>query len=193
MNKSGRLVIISGPSGVGKTSLVDALISSNVLEVPCKKVVTYTTRSKRDHEKEGVDYYFISPAQFQIYIEEDFFIEWAHIYNQYYGIDKNLIDYISQGIWCFIVINQEGTTKLLKIFPDAVTIWIDPPHLKELAARLAKRGHTTHENPLEIATRLEKAANEIRSAHSSGIYKYWIINANFEETLKNIAKLLHFL
>ena len=141
--KSGQLIVISAPSGAGKDTVVKELMKrdSNNLWVS----VSATSRSPREGEKDGVDYYFLTKEEFEKKIEEDFFIEYTNYAGNYYGTPKKYIkDKIDQGIDVILIIEIEGASNIKKLVPEAIFIFIMPPSLKELVRRLKTRGTETN-------------------------------------------------
>ena len=177
----GRLVIISAPSGAGKTTIVKHLLGCNLgLEFS----VSATTRNKRENETDGKDYYFLTVAEFRAKLEEDGFVEWQEVYSDfYYGTPRSEIERIrSKGSHVLFDVDVKGGINLKRIFgKDAVSIFIMPPSVEELEKRLVTRGT---DNPEKIRMRVRKAEEEIRSAAE---FDFIVVNDNLqkaeEETL----------
>jgi guanylate kinase len=176
------LFIISGPSGVGKTSLVQAVLHDFPdiqLSVSC------TTRSPRKSEVHGKDYFFLSQEEFKIKIHDQEFLEWTQVYNHYYGTTVTFIENcLKENKSIILNIDVQGAQKLKQFFPlHCVTIFIAPPNLKELRERLIRRGTETKEI---LEQRLKDAKSEIEA---SSHFNFVIINDTFltaSEQLKNI-------
>jgi len=152
------LVVLSGPSGVGKDAV---LARMKKLGCPFHYVITATTRRKRAGEKNGVDYYFLSGEEFQQMIDKHQFLEWANVYDNYYGVPKNEITVaLRNGVDVIVKIDVQGAATIKEILPQAVFIFLMPPSLKELENRLRRR-HS--ESTTGLALRLEKAKGEIKS------------------------------
>ena len=152
------LIVLSGPSGVGKDAV---LARMKKLERPFHYVITTTTRPKRAVEKNGVDYYFLSGKEFQQMIDENQFLEWANVYDNYYGVPKNEITVaLRNGVDTIVKVDVQGAATIKEILPQAVFIFLMPPSLEVLEKRLRKR-HS--ESTSGLALRLKKAKEEIES------------------------------
>jgi guanylate kinase len=128
---------------------------------PFHYVVTATTRPKRAREKNGVDYHFLSPKEFQEMIDKHQFLEWANVYGNYYGVPKDEItSALSKGVDAIVKVDVQGAATIRKILPQAVLIFLMPPSMEALQKRL-KRRHS--ESPEDLALRLEKAKDEMES------------------------------
>ena len=182
MEESTLLFIVSAPSGAGKTSL-------------CKKVVklvpnlcfsiSSTTRPPRKHEKNGIDYYFVSPDEFTKMVNENQLVEWTNIYSNYYGTAKATVEECrNQNKDVIFDIDHVGAQRLKKIYDDSITIFILPPSYEELAERLIQRG-TDSEDVIKM--RLNKAKNEMEQ---SDWYQYRIVNDNFDEAVKHLQEII---
>jgi guanylate kinase len=152
------LIVLSGPSGVGKDAVLARL---RKLECPFRYVVTATTRPKRTGEKNEVDYHFISRQEFQQMIDKHQFLEWANVYGNYYGVPKDEItSALSKGVDAIVKVDVQGAATIKKILPQAVFIFLMPPSAEELEKRLRKR-HS--ESSTDLALRLKRAKGEIKS------------------------------
>ena len=178
--KKGKLVIISGPSGVGKST-----IRQQVLETISDAwySVSMTTRPKRENEQEGIDYYFISKEQFLENIKNDNFIEYEEVYNgDLYGTPKDAVfNKINAGISVFLEIDVIGALMVKEKYPDTLMIFIMPPSMEELERRLVHRYTDTQE---KIKERLEKAKKEITYKDR---YDKVIINDTVEKTVQEFV------
>lgn len=177
----GGMFIVSAPAGTGKTTLVHRLVQ----EFPeVKASISYTTRQPREGEIPGVDYHFISEAEFEAKIVEGDFLEHVKLYGTYYGTSRQwILAQQKQGIHIVLVIDTQGALQL-KGHLSASFIFIRPPSLQVLQARLVKR-HT--ESPEMIEKRLEWAKRELKAVH---YYDYQIINDDLEvayQVLKSIV------
>ena len=164
------LIVISGPSGVGKDATITKM---KELGLPFHYVVTTTTRQKRDYEKDGIDYHFISKENFQKYIDDGMLLEWAEVYGNYYGVPKEEVKtYLAQNKDVILKVDIQGATNIKKLAPEAVLIFLMPPSINELSNRLIKRhGYLT----AELDARLKTAKREIESLP---MFDYVIVTHN---------------
>ena len=157
----GKVIIVSAPSGAGKTSIVRHLLE----QVPALKFsISATTRPKRDYEIDGKDYYFLTPEQFKERLANDEFLEWQEVYtDQFYGSLKSEVERIwSNGQAVIFDVDVLGGLNIKKFYGDeALSVFIEPPTMEELANRLKKRGTETEET---LKKRLDKAEYEISFA-----------------------------
>jgi len=152
------LVVLSGPSGVGKDAV---LARMRKLGRPFHYVVTATTRPKRAGEKNGVDYHFLSRKEFQQMIDKHQFLEWANVYGNYYGVPKDEItSALSKGVDAIVKVDVQGAATIKEILSQAIFIFLMPPSVEELEKRLRKR---RSESSADLALRLERAKGEIKS------------------------------
>lgn len=152
----GKLIVITGPSGVGKGTIVKSLLAKHP---ELHLSISATTRNPRPGEVEGQDYYFLSQAEFQQAIAEADFLEWAEYAGNYYGTPKSKVEaLIAAGKWVLLEIELEGARAIAKIFPEACRIFILPPSLEELEARIRNRGKDAES---AINQRLTRAKAEI--------------------------------
>lgn len=176
---SGTLFIVSSPSGGGKTSLIRALIES----MPnLGTSLSFTTRPKRPDEIDGVHYQFISEEHFVTLREQGEFLEWAFVFGYYYGTSKTWIEqHLQQGMDLFLAIDWQGARQLRAVFAQCKTVFILPPSLQTLEARLLAR----KQDALEvIKQRMEKAKDEITHYNE---YDYVIINEDFDVATRELA------
>jgi guanylate kinase len=183
MDNPGNLFVIAAPSGAGKSSLVKALMERD----PALQLsVSHTTRSPRGQERNGREYFFVSPAAFDAMVQANAFVEWAHVHSHRYGTSRQAIeDKIVQGCDIILEIDFQGAVQIKKQFANAVTIFILPPSWQELRARLEKRGE---DSPEVIALRLENAATEMVQADK---FDFVIINELFERALGDLQSIVH--
>ncbi len=175
---SGSLYIISAPSGAGKTSLVNKLTqldSHIVVSISC------TTRTIRPGEEDGVNYYFLTPEAFEKKINDGDFLEYAKVFNNYYGTSKSSVNALLQkGKDVILEIDWQGAQQVRKAMPEATSIFILPPSLQELKHRLSARGTDSED---VIATRMAEAQNEISHYHE---FDYIVINNVFDIALQEL-------
>ena len=152
------LIILSGPSGVGKDAVLARMKKS---ERPFHYVVTATTRPKRAGEKNGVNYHFLSQKAFQQMINKHQFLEWASVYGNYYGVPKDEVSpALSKGVDTIVKVDVQGAATIRKGLPQAVFIFLMPPSTQALEKRLKRRRSESSE---DLALRLATARKEIRS------------------------------
>jgi len=152
------LIILSGPSGVGKDALLARMRRS---ERPFHYVVTATTRPKRARERNGVNYHFLSQKAFQQMIDKRQFLEWASVYGNYYGVPKDDVSSaLSRGVDTILKVDVQGAAAIKKILPQAVFIFLMPPSTQALEKRLKRR---RSESSNDLALRLATARKEMKS------------------------------
>ncbi len=179
----GKIFVISAPSGAGKTTLCKKILS----EFPDKfhYSVSATTRKKREGEVDGVDYRFVSIDEFKRMIDNDEFAEWAEVHGNYYGTPRSEIeDNISKGINVLLDIDVQGGMNIKKEYPEAVTIFIEPPSMKELERRLKVRGA---DDERTIKRRLENAKREMEYRSR---YDHRVVNDNLDRAYSEIVGIL---
>ena len=179
---SGKLFVITAPSGAGKTSLIDAVMQ----EDPSLKIsVSYTTRPPRLGEKNAVDYHFVDDATFLAMRERDEFLESAEVHGYRYGTARKVIEEaLARGDDLILEIDWQGAAQVRKLYPDCVGIFILPPSLEELERRLRGRAQDSES---VIRRRLANAKEELR--HSDE-FKYAIINKDFETARRELAQVI---
>jgi len=176
------IFIVSAPSGAGKTSLCKEVV--RLLPDLCFSV-SITTRAPRSHEKDGIDYHFVSPAEFRQMIEADRMLEWTEIYGNCYGTPRATMDTCSsKGMDILFDIDQAGARRLKEIFPESVTIYILPPSQRDLQERLINRGT---ENEAVMQKRLEQAHKEIEQ---SSWYQYKVVNDDFSQAVERVRDII---
>jgi len=180
MQTKGKIFIISGPTGAGKTTFSQRLRTLPDIE----RVVTYTTRSPRDGEKNGIDYNFVSIEDFEIMISQNEMLEYAQVYKNYYGSRKKDVEAIlKKGKSVLFAIDVQGAMTLKKLYQDSVLIFLVPPSLSVLKQRLLKRG-----DDIKITEeRLKEYESELSQA---GLFNYQVKNDNLESSLALVKSLI---
>lgn len=180
----GSLVVISGPSGVGKTTILRMLLERLPELIPS---VSATTRPPRAGEQHGIDYHFLSADDFARRRENGEFLECCRVYGRdsWYG---TLIDEVAPrlaaGRWVVLEIDVEGTLSVLERYPEAITIFIEPTRPEQLDERLTRRGTESAE---AIARRLEVAHRELRESYR---YKHRVVNEKVDDAVASIVGIL---
>ena len=176
------MIILSGPSGVGKTTLrrrVQKKIETLSFSI------SWTTRSPRPGEKPDQDYHFVSPEQFKKQIRREGFLEWARVHNDYYGTpSKPVQTWLRQGRDVLLDIDVQGAGQVKRKMPEAVSIFILPPSREELKRRLARR---RTESPQALRLRLRNAEKELADWPR---FDYAVINAEINDALKALIAIL---
>lgn len=181
METKGQLLVISGPSGAGKGTVCKALIDKNPIWIS----VSCTTRTPRDGEVQGVNYYFIEKEEFLDRIDKNDFLEYAEVYGNYYGTPKSeVLKMLDEGKDVILEIDIQGALKIKSAYPDGVFIFIMPPSMEELRNRITNRGSET---PESLKTRMESAYNEISFASK---YDYAVVNDQVDEAVKKIESII---
>ena len=184
----GRVVVLSGPSGVGKTTLVERLFQ--ICPLPLVRSVSATTRLPRGAEVDGVDYHFVTAERFQALRDEGQFLECCEVFSQgcWYGTLWNEVRAgIEAGKWVVLNIDVHGAAAVMERFADAITIFVSLRSMEELRRRLEFRGT---DRPEEIERRLQRAQYEMGQAHRSGVFRYEVVNDNLDRAVKEICTLL---
>ncbi len=176
--KSGFLFIISAPSGAGKSTLCHA-VRNRFADLVYS--VSYTTRSPRSGEKDGVDYHFILEDEFEKGIVRHRWAEWAEVHDHYYGTSAEFLDEkLSIGRDILLDIDIRGTRQILQRYPDGITIFIMPPSLEALKSRLQSRGT---ESPEVIAVRLKNAREEMAQ---KDLYRHIVTNDRLPDAVAEL-------
>lgn len=178
----GRIFILSAPSGAGKTTLLRAALAEfgDMLYS-----VSYTTRLPRAGEIDGRDYVFVSPAEFEQGIRSGRWAEWARVHGNYYGTSGQVLeDALAAGRDILLEIDTQGAHQIVSRFPESISIFIMPPSLEALEARLRTRGTDSTE---AIAVRLENARREMAQ---SGFYRHVIVNDDLNTATEELIAVL---
>lgn len=178
----GRVFVLSGPSGSGKSTLIrgvrkriDNLVYS----------ISHTTRSPRLKEKEGVDYFFVDKTTFEDMIDKDAFLEWAHVYDDYYGTSRGTVEEkLKAGLDIILDIDNQGAKNIKEKISDCRLVYILPPSIEILEKRLQKRAA---DNPSVIEKRIKQANNELSNCTW---YDYLIINDDLDKATDELEAVI---
>ena len=166
------LVVLSGPSGVGKDAVLARIKSS---DYPLRYVVTTTTRSRRANERDGIDYNFVSTEKFQAMLANNDLLESASVYGNWYGVPKSAVKkLLDQGHDVMLKVDVQGVANIRKLAPQAVTIFLMPSSMEELELRLKQR---RSESPQDLSRRLSLAGAEMGDL---SLFDYVVINRKDE-------------
>lgn len=178
----GSLLVLSGPSGVGKGTICQRLIAD---DPQLHYSVSATTRSPRPGEINGFNYYFISRERFLEIIAKEAFLEWAEVFGNYYGTPREAVwEKLSQGKDVLLEIDVQGAMKVKASCPEGVFVFILPPSLEELKNRIKKRGSETEES---LLCRVAQAEQEIAMAEH---YHFQVINDDLERAVAQVKEII---
>lgn len=180
---TGLLILVSAPSGAGKTSLVAAALAADEQLVVS---ISHTTRPERPGEKNGVNYHFVQHAAFESMIESGAFLEHARVFDHHYGTSAGAVAELRKaGKDVVLEIDWQGAQQIMSKYPDAVSIFILPPDVATLRQRLTTRGQ---DSPEVIERRLAEAALEISQAP---LYGAIIVNKDFSKATQDLLAVIH--
>ena len=180
MNR-GRLFVISGPSGTGKGTICKELIKDEKIRLS----VSMTTRNPREGEVHGVSYYFATKEEFLQKIDAGGFLEYAEVFGNYYGTPKmEVLELLDKGMDVLLEIDVQGALQIKDVYPEAVLVFILPPSMEELRARLTGRATETQD---VVERRLGEAAKEISYVKQ---YDYAVINDDLDEAIDNVKMVI---
>lgn len=183
MSNKGKVIIIVAPSGTGKSTLIHRILDKfDALEWS----VSYTSRGMREGEVHGKDYFFISKEEFENKIKNEDFVEWALVHDDYKGTEKHFVQSkLDEGISILFDVDVQGADALKDVFKDqAKAIFIEPPSIEELRARLEKRASDTAE---AIEKRMSNAKNELKRKND---YDYLIMNDDLETAYGHLQEII---
>jgi len=181
----GLLVIISGPSGVGKTTIaraVERAIPGSLFSVSA------TTRTKTDRDVEGVDYHFVDEPTFRAMIDRGEFLEWAEVFGRLYGTPGAWVsEQLRRGRVVICDIDVHGARQVKAAMPEALSIFVLPPNDEELLRRLRAR---KREDESAIQRRFAEAKREIADAEASGVYDHFLVNTDLDQAIRDAVELV---
>jgi len=182
---SGRLLIISGPSGVGKSTLTNALLEK--LGDGARLSISHTTRPKRPSDRHGQHYVFVERGAFEAEIATGAFLEYAEVYGNLYGTPRGPVErWMGEGKVVVLEIDQDGAAKVKKQIPSAEGVFILPPSEESLLDRLRSRGQDDEQT---ILRRYGRAKEEIGSAKAGGVYDHFVVNDEFDRALGELMEI----
>jgi guanylate kinase len=178
------IIVISGPSGVGKDTILNRMKERSYR---FKFITTVTTRQRREKEREGVDYHFVTPAAFHELRNNHGLLEFANVYGNWYGVPRQPVkEALEKGLDTIIKVDIQGAANIKKILPGALFIFIMPPSSEELFNRLTRR---STENTADLSVRLKTAEDEIKQIEN---FDYVVMNqsGNVENAIQEILAIV---
>jgi len=181
----GTLIVLSGPSGAGKSTIARKLAEKTAV----KYIISATTRERRPNEDRGKTYEHISSEEFGKRLDDDQFLEYTRIYDEYYGTPKEpALTYLAEGSDLLLEIEVQGALQIRFQYPDALEIFVMPPDEQSLMRRLTDRGRDT---PDEIEKRFRLAKREIHMAKGSRAFDHYVINDDLDRAVDEVLRVIH--
>ena len=181
---AGGLVILCGPSGVGKSSLISHLLTTYG-RGQIRPTVSYTTRPPRPGEEDGKDYHFVSLKRFEELKTQNFFVEWANVYHHCYGTSRQQIqDLWKRGLVVIKDLDLQGACRMKEVFPECVRVFILPPSVEDLKERVRGGGRPFNQ---EVQDRIRQAGEEMARAQE---LDHQLMNRDFAQTLQELKKII---
>lgn len=179
--------MISGPSGSGKTTLLARVLKDKSLAQKIKRSISFTTRPRRSQEKDGRDYFFITPGEFKVRLGSKKILEWTRYLGYYYGTPRDFLErQLRQGKHLALCLDLKGALKIKRAYPQNTTlIFVLPPSVVELRQRIKKR--CQHTTSTEIRRRLQLADAEIAAG---GRYDYQLLNRNLSQATRKLIAII---
>jgi guanylate kinase len=185
MASEGKLIVVTGPSGVGKSSITREVVARS----DARFSISATTRQPREGEVDGEHYWFVSRDEFERLIAQERLLEWAEVFGNYYGTLAGPVDEaITQGQRIILEIDVQGGLQVARRKPEAQFVLIVPPSDEVLAQRLRGRGS---EDEQTLACRLGSARQELQTARQSGVYKHEVVNDDLECAIRQLLKIVN--
>lgn len=185
LERPGKIVIISSPSGGGKTSICKELLKGERLKQGWKFSISYTTRKKRNGEKNGREYFFVDEKEFNKKTKSRFFAEHFHVHLYNYGTPrKQLDDVLKKGGVMILDVDVQGAARIRKLYPQSISIFVLPPSIRELKKRLNRRGTETKE---QLQIRFETAKEEMKKYKN---FPYTVINKDLDVAVEQVLAII---
>jgi guanylate kinase len=179
---NGNLIIVSAPSGAGKTTLVNEVVKR---DPGVKSSISYTSRFPRAGEVDGVDYYFIAVNRFKEMIERGDFLEWAEVHGNLYGTSRHAVgEWRAAGFDVVLTIDVQGAATARDLYPEAIGVFILPPSYQDLIKRVSRRGESS---PDDLKLRMRNAVNEIKQYDN---FDYVVINDDLDRATEELAAII---
>lgn len=180
--RRGRLIVISGPSGVGKSTIAHALET----RLDAVFSVSMTTRPATHKDREGVDYYFVDRPTFERAVAAGRLLEWAEVFDNLYGTPRQPVaEQLAAGRDVVLEIDVAGAAQVKRAMPEAVAVFIDPPSDEALLQRLRDRGR---DDEATIQRRFREAKREMAEARQSGAYDYFVVNDDLQQAIERTVE-----
>lgn len=184
-DQRGKVIVVSGPSGVGKSTICHRLCA----ELPAEFSVSVTTRRARPGEQHERDYRYVTVEEFKRLQDEGELLEWAEVYGHFYGTPiKAVHEAVARGSAIILEIDIRGCIQVRQRMPEAISFFILPPNSEEQARRIKTRNTDAHD---VIEQRLARADGEIRYANESQCYDHFVINDEIDATMREIKRLIN--
>jgi guanylate kinase len=178
----GLLVVVSAPSGAGKTTIANAVLRNQRGVV---RSISFTSRPKREEEVNGKDYFFVTREEFMRMREKGLFVEWAEVHGNLYGTPREWLEKkVKEGLIVLLVIDVQGAEQIRNSYPGAVTIFILPPSMKELRIRLQKRNTETRKS---LTVRIRNAMIEYKFVHQ---FDYAVVNDVVDDVVQKVTAII---